>query len=169
MYHSPCIIRIEFFHNIWVINSNLFKWMSNFPSDEYRWKWKKQNGLELGSGLAIIWSKLTSFLLCCSAVRMWLRCILWLGTMWQYWTVMILPLLSTGKWQILTLLIQGKTIQRNVSCSYEARVDALPYLLACLRSSVVTIIVTAVATGSKTGVTTNGEGSEGVSTKTPLW
>ena len=90
----------------------------------------------------MIWSELTSFMLCCSSVRRRLRCILWLGPMWQYWTTRILPMLSTGRWQILMLLIQGTTILRNVSCSYAARVLALPDLLTCLRSSVVRIIVT---------------------------
>jgi len=90
----------------------------------------------------MIWSKLTFALLCCSAVIRQLRCILWLGTMWQFWTAKILPMLSTGRWQILTLLIQGTTVQRNVSCSYAARVLALPDLLTCLQSSVVRIIVT---------------------------
>ena len=90
----------------------------------------------------MIWSKLTSFMLCCSTVRMRLRCILWLGTMWQYWTARILPMLSTGRWQILTLLIQGINILRNVSCSYATRVLALPDLLTNLWSSVVIIIVT---------------------------
>jgi len=114
----------------------------NFLWDVYRWNWKKQNGLELQSGLALIWCELTSFMLCCSVVRRQLRCILWLGTMWQYWTARILPILSTVRWQILALLIQGTTIQRNVSCSYTARVLAIPDLLTSLQSSVVTIIVT---------------------------
>ena len=90
----------------------------------------------------MIWSKLTSFMLCCSAVRRQLRCILWLGTMWQCWTARILPMLSTGRWQILTLLIQRTTTQRNISCSSAGWVLALPDLLTCLQSSVVTIIVT---------------------------
>ena len=72
----------------------------------------------------MIWSKLTFALLCCSAVRRQLRCILWLGTMWQCWTARILPMLSTGRWQILMLLIQGTTLLRNVSCSYAGRVLA---------------------------------------------
>jgi len=47
--------------------------------------------------------------------------------------------------QRLMLLIQGTTIQRNVSCSYTARVLATPDLLTCLQSSVVKIIVTNVS------------------------
>jgi len=143
MYQSPCRIRIAFFTiKFWVINSNLLKQMSNFPSDAYRWKWKGQNGLEFWSGLAMIWSKLTSFMLCCSAVQMWLRCILWLRTIWQYRTARIQRILSTGRWWILTLLIQGTTVLKNVSCSYAARVLDIPNFLTCLQSSVVTIIVT---------------------------
>jgi hypothetical protein len=116
--------------------------MSSFLSHEYRLEWKKQKVLELWSGIAMIWSKLTSSMLCYSAVRRRLRCILWLGTMWQYWAAWILPMLSTGRWLILTLLIQGTTILRNVSCSYAAGLLALPDLLTCLWSSVVRIIVT---------------------------
>jgi hypothetical protein len=123
MYLSPCRIGTAFFAiNFWVINWNLLTQMSNFLSNE---EWKKQKVLELWSGITMIWSKLTSFTLCCSAVRIRLRCILWLGTMWQYWTARILPMLSTGRWQILMQLIQGTTIQRNVSCSYAARVACL--------------------------------------------
>jgi len=40
------------------------------------------------------------------------------------------------------LLIQGTTLLRNVSCSYAGRVLALPDLLTCLWSSVITIVVT---------------------------
>ena len=40
------------------------------------------------------------------------------------------------------LLIQGTILLRNVSCSCAASVLALPDLLTCLQSSVVTIIVT---------------------------
>jgi len=138
MQNQNYIFTIKF----WTINFKLLKKMSNFQWDEYRWKWKKQNDLEVWSELALIWSKLTSFVLCCSAVRMQLRCILCLGTMWQYWRARILPMLSTGRWQILMLLIQSTTILRNVSCSYAARVLALPDLLTCLWGSVVTIIVT---------------------------
>jgi hypothetical protein len=72
--------------------------------------------------VAITWSKLTSVMLCFSAVRRRLRCILWLGPMWQYWTARILPLLSTGRWQTLTLLSSGKALLRNVYCNYAARV-----------------------------------------------
>ena len=42
----------------------------------------------------------------------------------------------------MALLIESTTILRNVSCSYAARVLALPDLFTCLRSSVVRIIVT---------------------------
>jgi hypothetical protein len=89
-----------------------------------------------------IWSKLTSFLLCCSTVRRQLRFILWVGTMWQYWTTRISPLLSTGRWQILMLFSSGTTILKNIYCSYVARVIVLPDFHICLQSSVVTIIGT---------------------------
>ena len=49
----------------------------------------------------------------------------------------------------MTLLIQGTTILRNVSCSYAARVLVLLGLLTCLRSSVVTIIVTSLSKSVK--------------------
>jgi len=42
----------------------------------------------------------------------------------------------------LTLLIQGRNLQRNVSCSYAGRVLALPELLTCLWSTVITVVVT---------------------------
>ena len=116
--------------------------MLNFLSDQYRRQWKNQNGLELESGVAMIWSKLTFFMLCCSTVRRMLRCILWLGTMWQYWTAWILPLLSTGRWQILTLFSSGTTMLKNACCSYTARVLVLPDIHICLQSSAVTIIGT---------------------------
>ena len=116
--------------------------MSNFPSDEYKWKWKKQNGLELWSGLAMIWCELTSFILCCSAVRRRLRCIVWGGTMWQYWTARILPMLSTGRWHIWTLLIEGTTILRDVCCNNAARVFALQDLLTCFWIIIIIITVT---------------------------
>ena len=45
--------------------------MSNFPSDEYTWKWKKQNSLELESGVAIY--DLNWHLSCCVAV-LWESC-----------------------------------------------------------------------------------------------
>ncbi len=84
----------------------------------------------------MIWSKLTSFMLCCSTVRKLLKCILWVGTMWRYWTARIPPLLSTGRWQILTLFSSHTTILKNVSCTYAPRV----LVLLDLQSSAVTII-----------------------------